>query len=357
MVTYLICSELDLLSSVLKNEPPIYYPNRCPKINVTPYLGERIEYQYSNEPRKTIFSQGGQLSYEEKEIIPDNTTVHVFGTFILKRQATVIGQYCNQPYYWRTLTPIYSPVVDQFENDGINVVIEKNDGNFAFLCWLNFNQFNSRTLGYFPSTRRIYYRSQESSCISGGTFTYGDNITFKIEDVVPTESITPLCQFTVKETFPNGTEFIRYQETREEICPEVWQYPCNSGEIQTYNFNLELLEALFITTSSEFALQNGTLNEGFDISEIINFLAGNPDNCLLIWKIERSFGAFFSIQQIAQICSPAGCPPPEYSYECLDCCRNCPPNTCAIECDGHICCYESNSIAVESIPIGEYCNE
>lgn len=355
MVTYLICSELDLLTSVLEDEPPIYYPNRCPKINVTPYLGERIEYQYPDEPIETIFADGGELSYqfEERVIQEAGILYHVFGTFIDKRWFN-----CNKTWYWRTAYPIFLPVTAISKDSTNRYRVEYNDSNnqpqTMGIAVITLSQYQNLFVARLPFVAYFYERE---TCYSGTGINFGkDPVATEVARADGLPEITE-CEFTVSETFYNSNNVvIRHQETRD-VCPNVQQFSCETGQSQTINLNLDVLEPLFITTSSEFALQNGTLNEGFDISEIINFLAGNPDNCLLIWKLERNFGFFYSITQIAQICSPAGCPPPEYNYECLDCCLPCPPNTCAVECGDRVCCYGSDGVAVESIPIGEYCNE
>ena len=60
---------------------------------------------------------------------------------------------------------------------------------------------------------------------------------------------------------------------------------------------------------------------------------------------------------IAQISSAPNCPPPEYTVIC-DCamCESCPDGTCPVECNGHICCYDTTTgVAVKEIPIDEYC--
>ena len=58
---------------------------------------------------------------------------------------------------------------------------------------------------------------------------------------------------------------------------------------------------------------------------------------------------------IAQICSVPGCPPPEYQVICNCDCESCPDGTCAVECDGQICCYDTDGIAIKSIAIDDYC--
>ncbi len=370
MVTYAICSAPDLLSSALSDyEEPPFFVSRSAKINVTPYLEARIEYQYPNEPLQTIFSTGGELSYSIEERQKQCSGI----PYALEYQEAIISsgvwqgwqaprlRYFVEPY--RSDAPFSDFVLTA---NGIVINTRDNektpDNNYeGYLYHWSYNGGSSAP--YTRSTK--LYRANFNTANHFGvqvTLAISYGIRFLKFQALNNTPCLPDCVFTVSEKFFDSlgnltrTE-IRHQETREEVCPEVWRYPCELGEIQTYNVNLEPLEALFITTSSEFALQNGTLNEGFDLAEIINFLAGNPDNCILIWKLERNFGFFYSLTQIAQICSALGCPPPEYNYECLDSCRSCPPDTCAVECEDHICCYGSDGVVVESIPIGEYCNE
>ena len=308
MVTFLVCSALDLLTSVLEEEPPIYYPNRCPKINVQPYLAPRLVYQYLDEEPVTIESEGGVLSWTTQDIFPDNTLVHAFGTYLNKSNK------CNQLDYWRTSYPVPTPLGElATDNRQISWGMYYPDSAYG-LYFLTSSEYNSSYLGPLPGTRTIYYRATSSDCYNV-IRRYGDSP--EVIFIVPVGNPEVLCEFTVKEEFfdNDGNLYrtdIRHQETRN-VCPDVEEFSCDLGEVQTLDLKLDSLEALLATTSSEFALQNGTLLEGFDIAEIINFLAGNPDNCLLIWKIKRSFGVLFSIEQIAQICSPKDCPPPEYN--------------------------------------------
>ena len=362
MVTYAVCSAPDLLSSALSDyeEPPFFVP-RSAKINVTPYLGARIEYQYPNEPKQTIYSNGGELSYTFEQEKGRCRTYYYIGCSYVNSDSN-LGLTCGTYLPARTHTSIVGPL------EIVKMGFYDIPGSYAgsVRAWVQAKNLITGEVKYYPFGRIGYYRSVrlDPGCAGkanwlGIGFAETEeltNVTIYRADGLPDDCGN--CVFTVSETFESGASVIRHEEARK-ICPSVQQFGCipELENIQTYNVNLEPLEALFITTSSEFALQNGTVNEGFDLAEIINFIAGNPDNCILIWKLERSFGFFYSITQIAQICSFAGCPPPEYSYECLDPCRSCPPNTCAIECGAHVCCYDSEGIAVESIPIGEYCNE
>ena len=182
----------------------------------------------------------------------------------------------------------------------------------------------------------------------------GNNI-FRIENIFPKDN--PECIFTV---YQNGQ--IVHQETRD-TCPEVEKLDCRLSDVSK-EIKIDKTPWLSSIQVIDFARdsfqQPGVPFPLPDVRPI-------PDEC---WNIYRQeifdflpdgnttdepnqpvFGDY-----IAQICSASGCPRPEYQVIC-DCdCRECPPNTCAVACDGHVCCYDtSTGMAVESIPIVEYC--
>ncbi len=348
MVTYAICSAPDLLSSALSDfEEPPFFVSRTARINVTPYLEARIEYQYPDEPMKTIFANGGELSYDVNQLVgqcPTTYTVRVDYQASNTRSSS-----CGQ---WRTTQDAFGRRDIQFTGKFLGLEVDQ----FERLVIVFENLTTGQIAYQFPRSIVSSFIVARDSCRRESVTDVGyalrnSWIWYDLKRIDGQPDDCGACTFTV---YRDGQQIIN--ETRED-CPEVQQFDCELGEVETYEIDLAPLEILFITTSSEFALQNGTLNEGFDIAEIINFLAGNPDNCILIWKLERSFGFFYSITRIAQICSPIGCPPPEYNHECLNSCRSCPPDTCAVECGDHVCCYNSEGIAIETISIEEFCNE
>ena len=159
------------------------------------------------------------------------------------------------------------------------------------------------------------------------------------------------CTLTITK---NGQ--IVHEETRD-VCPEVEKLPCRlSDETKEIKINkkpwIEGIEVI------DFARGVNILGRGFPVS----FNAEIPKHCLNIYNTNVSGSIvpipnfYLEFDHIAQICSVPNCLPPEYEVIC-DCdCRECPPNTCAVACDGHVCCYDtSTGISVESIPSSEYC--
>jgi hypothetical protein len=159
---------------------------------------------------------------------------------------------------------------------------------------------------------------------------------------------------------------IVYEETRD-ICPEVEELPCRlSDEIK----EIKIEKAAYL---ERIEVRNQTINVGYAQSPLIEVpfleIDSLPENCLNIYKtytLAPPFlndyvplpGIFNPYEYIAQICSSPDCPPPEYQVIC-DCdCIECPQGTCAVECEGQICCYDpTTGKAIAQIPIEEYCDE
>lgn len=164
---------------------------------------------------------------------------------------------------------------------------------------------------------------------------------------------TNQCTFTVTK---NGE--VVHQETRN-VCPEVEKLPCRlSDERKVIEIKkLPYLERVEV-------VPYGYQNFGFGVYQAII-----PNECLNIYNnltttIIPQFEGFptptnaaqATYGHITQICSPPGCPPPEYTVIC-DCeCESCPPNTCAVNCGDHICCYDTTTgKSIEQIEFSDYC--
>lgn len=131
------------------------------------------------------------------------------------------------------------------------------------------------------------------------------------------------CIFTVFKD-----KAVVHQETRD-VCPEVEDPTCRLSDVY---------KRLEITKQPDI--------ETIEINQ--NSI---PNNCLNIYLKSPEASEF-----IAQICSSANCPPPEYEVICgNNDCESCPPNTCAIKCGSKVCCYGADGIAVKSIDRDRYC--
>lgn len=353
MPTLTICSAFDLITPIVLGDPTIYFP-RTAKINIRPYLAPRLEYQYPGESKQTIFSNGGELSYELKEIYPDGTKFYVFGIYTSKSIS-----HCNQQQLFRSVGSVKSPFsVSSDPNQYNELFVQGSDGVQRALRRISQSLYDSKYRGFVAGTS-IIYRHPGNDCPNVNR-SYGHSPVEGFS-VPENNNITGECQFRITETFDDGSTKIRHQETRD-ICPTVQQFDCELGDVKTITIKLDSFEALFASDGSNF---DNPLVEFFDInSEIVNYFSGNPDNCLLIWAVKRQFvdNAFHTgeipvIRQIVQICSAPGCPSPQFNHQCFSDCEECPDNTCPVECGDHICCYDDNGKSIKEIPIENYCNE
>ncbi len=153
------------------------------------------------------------------------------------------------------------------------------------------------------------------------------------------------CKFTIT----NNSQII-HQETRD-TCPEVEKLPCRLSE-----------------KVNKIKVEKISYYQGI---EIVNFARDTiftveiPQNCLNIYNTNLQLSIiplpdiYPDYNFVDQICSFPGCPPPKYEVIC-DCndCESCPENTCAVECEGNICCYDKiTGKSIKSIPIDNYCRD
>jgi len=166
------------------------------------------------------------------------------------------------------------------------------------------------------------------------------------------------CEFTITK---NGA--VVHTETRDD-CPEVEKLPCRLSD-ESKEIEIEKREYL-----ERIEVRNQDINLIY-VSPLEAPLIDSsplPPNCLNIYQTFVTAppflsnyvplpGAFNLYSYVEQICSAPGCPAPEYTVIC-DCnsCESCPSRTCAVECDGHICCYDTETgISVKQINLNDYC--
>lgn len=356
MPTYAICSSPDFITSAFTNQPPILFP-RTAKIKIRPYLAPRIEYQYENEQKQIIYSNGGELSYTIEQIPKQCPGIR----YDILLQTPIISNGTLQGWNNISKININSPYNTDAPYSNVRLLI--NGVNHEYYDEQNYLyhwSFDSKGLPPYGRTKN-YRVVADTNSYQDVVLHIRNSFGIKIIGFEAEPNQAPClddCKFTVEEKFYDNDGYvyrtdIRHQEIRQENCPAVEQFECELGDLETVEANLKSLEILFISDSEDF---DNSLVEFLDTSEIIDYLSGNPPNCLLVWKLRRQFGLSFSLVNIAQICSAAGCPPPKFIYECCIC-QSCPQNTCPVECGNHICCYDNQGIAVKSIPIKDYCNE
>jgi hypothetical protein len=173
---------------------------------------------------------------------------------------------------------------------------------------------------------------------------------------VPTANVAPTAYLL--KIFKNGQQV--YQQTSSTI-PIVEVIPCSlSQDLKTFKiYKTPYLDRVDVVDKAINQIYLPPSN-----SPVIE-VKPLPPECLnvyltyilapgLIAEYIPSFG-YNPYQFITQICSSVGCPPPSYEVICDDCCEKCPAGTCAIECGGQICCYNSQGISVKSIALNNYC--
>ncbi len=153
------------------------------------------------------------------------------------------------------------------------------------------------------------------------------------------------CTFTITK---NGQ--IVHTETRD-ICPEVEKLPCQAQPIEKLEFQTSPLG--YIATSNKSFSQDG--QTAVDI----------PTGCVDVYNVIPSvpIGGTIGSSGVpiwsfkGQFCSSTGCPEPEILHldGLCDPCQSCPSDTCAVECDEQICCYDESGIAVKTIALNNYC--
>lgn len=158
--------------------------------------------------------------------------------------------------------------------------------------------------------------------------------------------------------YKNGE--IVHTEIRESCPIFVDVLPCQLDQTKNFDITVEPWEFLLLTSGGDGQLSTRITeffsfidNPFFNADEIENYIDGNPDECIMVWKFKLPF--FPTL--IGQYCSYPGCPPPDYFIRCKSCCSSCPPDTCAVLCGDTVCCYGADGVAVETIPVSNYCQE
>ena len=201
----------------------------------------------------------------------------------------------------------------------------------------------------------IAHRTGRQGCINTNIPAYGFDV--ELTDVVRLDGREDDCNRCTLKIFKDNEAVF---ERTEDECPEVENL--NNGENDGCEFSdrievvrFEKLPYLHRAEVVDYAydVRLGLLAD----SDNYGFLLTKkeiPDECLNIYKnnitslIPSRFNFIANTpengyQLVAQICSDPDCPPPEYEVIC-DCNEECPSDTCAVECNGVICCYDPNRV-------------
>lgn len=324
-------------------------PESCSRVVYREYLPPVLRYRYPDEDWQNI--DGDSYSIDS-QVGKCPTKYHVFGTYISKRNND-----CNQQIYWRTASAVdganvsdYQPVV----TPGYYFAIIGNDGTQYGIRELRADLWQNR---YLRDERAIsIFEVGAASACQNTNSSVGHSPSVSAilrQDRQPDDCGD--CEFKVYKQGQLILEEIR------DVCPEVEQLPCRladvSKEIKIEKLPyLERIEVVPYAYSSYRDLgvpapivqADEIPAECLNIynNNVLTFLAYNRDNPESALRDDATpFNSF-----VAQICSSAGCPPPEYSVIC-DCQVECPDGTCGVRCGSNICCYGSDGVAVKSIPL------
>ncbi|NJL53497.1 MAG: hypothetical protein HC930_17425 [Hydrococcus sp. SU_1_0] len=220
---------------------------------------------------------------------------------------------------------------------------------FSYLAWVGQTNPNSQGgIIYFDEKWLGNFESQTS----------GKEVVI-IDSITRLDGLPDNCgdwTFTITK---NGKSV--HQESRS-VKPEVQKIPCQLSDVSK-QIEIEKFPYLERVEVIPWAYQNFGANV---------YRNNIPSNCLNIYKghttaiiplpggiptpSNSSIDQDYSYGFITQICSAPGCPPPEYDVIC-DCnnCESCPGDTCGIECNGVICCYNDYGTSIKEIAKSNYC--
>lgn len=300
-------------------------PSNCGTVTYREYLPPVVRWRYPGEEWQEI--QGDDYTVEQK--YPDNTKFVVDFSVDYYGYGNYINSFSNRriPYL--------------FPGKIIDIYGYEYDGNYythVVIKWIENNTGLEKIYRYFVNT--------------------SPNSKYIVTDWIATPDRPPTnCEFKIF----NQEELV-YIETRN-TCPEVEKLPCRLSDV-TKQIKIEkipYLERIEVRSEGiDYISLLPPILQGYDI----------PDECLNIYltytlappiisEYKPIPGVTNPYQFIQQICSVPGCPPPKYEVIC-DCndCESCPENTCVVECEGNICCYDKvTGKSIKSIPIDNYCRD
>lgn len=271
-------------------------------------------------------------------------------------QITRFGSICSLRNTALDAEVVFGKIAFSFENyyepDDVDCHAENGSpykkGGFTTIKLLHKGNVSS---GYETEVQEtILHQSTSSTRI-----VFPDSESF-VYEVFPLDGVCPSeCKFSV---FEDGV--LVFSRT-ESICPIVNVFTCGLDEDSTNNFNIDLDEhdlLLIIEgkgdlpiTLEELLREATSFYNGFpsDTSLVDNISSqglGNPNECLLFLRINE----FKSVDVVKQICSTPDCTIPQYTVECEGT-RECPDETCEVECGDYICCYNAEGISVKQFSI------
>ncbi len=355
-------------------------PSSCAEVVYQDYLPKSVVYQYPGEEPVEIV---GATSYELQSEGQCSTQYTITAScraqrwdlvFLENRPAETEGSFAR--YYYPSDTPSFAEfIIGPISSVEFEIFGSCPNNRFLTTCaWgkqeIRLKVVDSEGTKYSNAMRISRDFPFQTAFVSLGSSSY---LHFNTDFLTAIDQID--IQLNRSDGLPDNCctlkvfkdEEIVYQETRD-ICPQAEVLPCRLNPIRKV-IRINKIPYLERVEVIDWAYQNylGLLNPN-DYGLLV-VRQDIPPECLNVYKnptttsiplpgvgVGISNTGQEAYDHIEQVCSPIGCPPPEYQVIC-DCdCRECPPETCPVECTGQICCYDkSTGIAVESIPIAEYC--
>jgi hypothetical protein len=321
-------------------------PSRCATVNYRPYQSGKVRWRYGTEPWQEYL--GGGLSYTTKV---SNNLIGT-GGFKLIFQLAVRGNGSFSGWQGEVTSNFTYPF--NSINDYCLLVTNPNIGcsprKYDYGIWDNNSAY--RQIGDFYFAVRIWANGQTYDYFLGRA--QGIKVDFIAVD--PAKRSTK-CEFKIFDK--NGTQI--YSESRA-TCPQVQVIPCSLDPTGIKSIKLtkdKLISRVDVTNKSVTQIFLPPSNTPvFEIKDL-------PPECLNVYVASVVAPPFvasnlpspgFELWDFkAQICSMVGCPPPTYEVLCEDCCESCPDGTCALECDGKICCYNDYGVSIREIELTNYC--
>lgn len=329
-------------------------------INYRPYSQGKIRYRYSNQD---WFEKKGE-SYELDYTPPGQEAS--FSWYFIECEATVNGRFPSDeklPVVFVNGQTIKCRVNASFPGifaDSIAV----NDTLYSYIS-LDFKfiqSSSSNNSGQYENTN-CYYRD-----ISWQLISYEPDVKKALYSTPSTRNnigVTNIRNFVLVENTSRNPRVCKPKpgkctfrvfhcdelsfEATSTVCPEVEQIESSLGDEQSITVNSIPKDYHILVSSVGYSISGSKPPTMLQTSI--------PDHCLNIYKVNSSFfnpsansnNTESPLQLIKQICSAKCSPPPEIEVTCLPP-EKCPPGTCAVECNGHICCYDINGISVFNFP-------
>ena len=341
-------------------------PNGCGRVVYREYLPPVIRYRYENEEWQYIEGDDFELNKtKDCTTLPWTCTYSRINIELTNKKCEPEVKHCDLEWKFKsngaytTFFPRKGLPAPHLQST-INFYAGTFPNNYELEKTFNSVEEFQEYESFFGNAR--LYRKFEYITVSGNLqiVTVGTDYGTRIDyfDVNPDREIEckQICKFVVYKR-----NNIVHEETRDR-CPEVEKLPCRlSDETKVITIDkLPFLEKIEVVPYQYSAYRLPGIPAPIPQADPI------PKECLNIYK-----NAIFVIPPnkdalrdpdavpfnsfVAQICSPTGCPPPEYQVIC-DCdCEKCPDGTCPIECEGVICCYDNEGKSIKSIEIENYC--